>query len=67
MADVPDGDALLLAEHLVGEELLLDLDASLQSRVVHALGTSEGPAVPALALAVVLWILRTGGVYYSPC
>ena len=67
MTYVTDRDALLLAEHLVGEELLLDLDPALEGGVVHALGASETPAMPALALAMMLGILRTGGVDYAPC
>ena len=67
MTYVTDRDAFLLREHLVGEKLLLDLDPALEGGVVHALGTSETPAVPALALAVMLGILRTRRVDYASC
>ena len=60
-------DALSLAEHLVGEELLLYLDAPLESGVVHALEASKRPAIPALALAVVLGIVGTCGVHDAAC
>ena len=62
MAYVADVHPLLLAQLLVDEELALYLDAVLQSRVVHAAGTVEGPAVPPLALEVVLGMVRAHGV-----
>ena len=65
VADVPDGDALLLAEDLVREELLLDLDSSLEGGVVHALRTSEAPTMSALALAVMIGIVGTSRVHYA--
>ena len=67
VADVPNADSLLLREHLVREELLLDLDPALERGVVHTLGTSEAPTMSALALAVVLRIVGTGGVHYAAC
>ncbi len=54
--------ALLLAELLVDEELARYLDSVLQGRVVHAAGAVEGPAVPPLALEVVLGMVRAHGV-----
>ena len=65
VADVAYADSLLLAKHLVREELPLDLDTALEGGVVHAFGASERPAVPALALAVMLGIVGTCGVHYS--
>ena len=67
MTYVTDMDVLPLAEHPVGEELLLHLDSSLQGRVVHALGASKRPAMPALAHAAVLGIVGTCGVHYAAC
>ena len=64
VADVTHVNPLLLAEHIVEEELLLDL-RPLQKGVVHALWASQRPAVPAFALAVVLRIVGTGGIYDS--
>ena len=67
MVDVTHVNPFLLAEDYVREELLLYLDAPLESGVVHALRTSEAPAMPALALAVVLGTVGTCGVHDATC
>ena len=67
VADVSDIDCLLLAENLVREELLLDLNPALQGGVVHAFRATKRPTMPALALAVVLGILQTRRVHDAPC
>ena len=70
VADVTHVNPLLLAEHIVEEELLLDL-RPLQKGVVHALWASQRPAVPAFALAVMLGIVEehvgSGGVEPPGC
>lgn len=63
MTYVTDIAALFPAECLEGEWLTFDFNCLFESGIVHAVGTSEGPAVDAFALVVMLYVRRTCGVY----
>jgi len=65
MPEIASSDALLVAELLESEQVALGFHSVLEGGVVHAMGAAEGPAMPALALAVMFRMIGAHRVDYA--